>query len=183
MKKIIALALAAVMAVSMVACGGSKDETPAYDVAEVRATIEAAAPVRMSTPIDDEYMSYLGIDAELYETYAGSYCPVMPGVDIIVVVQAKEGKVEDVEAALQAQKDYIVRANENYVGALLEKAKAGRLVVKGNYVALVIGGDEILVEDEGVDAAYAPIDTAIDAALPPFYFCKNRVKVLSPCQI
>ena len=35
----------------------------------------------------------------------------------------------------------------------LEKAKAGRIVVKGNYVVLAILGDAIVVEDEGVDAA------------------------------
>ncbi len=164
MKKIIALAMAAVMAVSMVACGGGEEEKPAYDVNEVLATIEAAAPVRMSTPVDEMYMEYLQIDADMYEAFAGSYCPIMPGVDIIVVVQAKDGKVEDVKAALQAHKDYIVRSNENYVGALLDKAEAGRLVEKGNYVLLVIGGDEILVEDQGVDAAYEPIDKAIDEA-------------------
>ncbi|MBQ5325633.1 MAG: hypothetical protein J6K80_00385, partial [Oscillospiraceae bacterium] len=60
MKKIIAFALAAVMAVSMVACGGG-EETPAYDVNEVLTTIETASPVRMSTPVDDMYMEYLGI--------------------------------------------------------------------------------------------------------------------------
>ena len=164
MKKLFALAMAAVMAVSMVACGGDKTDAPAYDVNEVLTTIETASPVRMSTPVDETYMEYLGISADMYEAFAGSYCPIMPGVDIIVVVQAKDGKVEDVKAALQAQKDYIVASNENYVGSLLEKAEAGRIVEKGNYVLLVIGGDEIVVEDQGIDVAYQPIDAAIDEA-------------------
>ncbi|MBR5520560.1 MAG: DUF4358 domain-containing protein [Oscillospiraceae bacterium] len=163
MKKIIAFMMAAIMAVSMVACGGG-ESAPAYDVNEVLTTIETASPVRMSTPVDEMYMEYLGISADMYDAYAGSYCPVMPGVDIILVVQAKDGKVADVKTALQAQKDYIVASNENYVGSLLEKAEAGRIVEKGNYVLLVIGGDEIVVEDQGIDVAYEPIDAAIEEA-------------------
>ena len=163
MKKLFALALAAVMAVSMVACGGGED-TPAYDVNEVLATIEEAAPVRMSTPVDEEYMNFIGIDAEMYNTFAGSYCPITPGVDVIIVVEAKDGKVEDVKAALEARRNEIFAANENYVGALRDKAEAGRVVVKGNYAVLVIGGDEIVVEDQGVEKAYEPIDADIDAA-------------------
>ena len=163
MKKIIAMALAAVLAVSMVACGGS-EETATYDVAAVAKTIEDANPIRMSTPVDEFYMEFIGIDAEMYESYAGSYCPITPGVDVILVVEAKDGKVEDVKAKLQQRKDEIVAANENYVGALLDKAEAGRLVEKGNYVVLVIAGDEIVVEDQGVEKAYEPVDAAIDEA-------------------
>ena len=163
MKKIIAMALAAVLAVSMVACGGG-EETATSDVAAVAKTIEDANPIRMSTPVDEFYMEFIGIDAEMYESYAGSYCPITPGVDVILVVEAKDGKVEDVKAKLQQRKDEIVAANENYVGALLDKAEAGRLVEKGNYVVLVIAGDEIVVEDQGVEKAYEPVDAAIDEA-------------------
>ena len=163
MKKFMAMAMAAVLSLSLVACGGG-EEAATYDVAEVLTTIEAAAPVRMSTPVDDEYMSFIGIDAEMYETYAGSYCPIMPGVDLILIVEAKDGKVADVEAALTARKNEIVAANENYVGALLEKAKAGRIVVKGNYAVLVIAGDDMVIEDQGVEKAYEPVDAAIEEA-------------------
>ena len=52
----------------------------------------------------------------------------------------------------------IVSANKNYVDVLLEKAKAGRIVVKGNYVALIIAGDEAVIEEKGVDVAYSYID-------------------------
>ena len=100
----------------------------------------------------------------MYEAYAGSYCPITPGVDVIMVVEAKEGKVEDVKAKLEQRKAEIVAANENYVGSLLEKAKEGRIVVKGNVVVLVIAGDEMVVEDQGVAKAYEPVDAAIEEA-------------------
>ena len=174
MKKVISFVLAAVMALSMVACGGG-EEAASYDVAAVAKTIEDANPIRMSTPIDEFYMAFIGFGEVDFETgdytlsdnvksFAGSYCPITPGVDVILVVDAKDGKAEDVKAVLEARKAEIVAANENYVGSLLEKAKAGRVVVKGDVVVLVIAGDEMVVEDQGVEKAYEPVDAAIEEA-------------------
>ena len=163
MKKIISFALAAVMALSMVACGGG-EEAKSYDVAAVAKTIEDANPIRMSTPIAQDYIDFIGLSEDMYEAYAGSYCPITPGVDVIMVVEAKDGKVEDVKAKLEQRKAEIVAANENYVGSLLDKAKEGRIVVKGNVVVLVIAGDEMVVEDQGVSKAYEPVDAAIEEA-------------------
>lgn len=163
MKKVISFVLAAVMALSMVACGGG-EEAVSYDVAAVAKTIEDANPIRMSTPIAQDYIDFIGLSEDMYEAYAGSYCPITPGVDVIMVVEAKEGKVEDVKAKLEQRKAEIVAANENYVGSLLEKAKEGRIVVKGNVVVLVIAGDEMVVEDQGVAKAYEPVDAAIEEA-------------------
>lgn len=163
MKKVISFVLAAVMALSMVACGGG-EEAATYDVAAVAKTIEDANPIRMSTPIAQDYIDFIGMGEDLYEAYAGSYCPITPGVDVILVVEAKEGKVEDVKAIMEARKAEIVAANENYVGALLDKAQAGRIVVKGNYAVLVIAGDDMVVEDQGVEKAYEPVDAAIEEA-------------------
>lgn len=177
MKKIIALALAAILALgAFTACSSddsssqsqSQSETPAYDVARIHKTIEDANPIRMSTAIDETYMEYLSttssLSSDMYDAYSGAYCPVSPGVDIILVVQAKDGKADDVAAALTEIKDNIYAANENYVGALKDKAEAGRVVTKGNYVVLVIAGDEIVVEEEGVEKAYEPVDEAINKA-------------------
>ncbi len=167
MKKIFALALAAVMAISMVACGGGEDKEVAYDVSEIASTIEATNPIRMSTPIDDVYMEYLasyGLNADMYTAFAGSYCPVTPGVDIILAVEAAEGKVEEVKAVMESIKADKVARNENYIGAELEKAKAARIVVEGDVAVLVIAGDQVVVEDEGVEKAYEPVDAAIAEA-------------------
>ena len=163
MKKIISFVLAAVMALSMVACSGG-EEAKSYDVAAVAKTIEDANPIRMSTPIAQDYIDFIGLSEDMYEAYAGSYCPITPGVDVIMVVEAKDGKVEDVKAKLEQRKAEIVAANENYVGSLLDKAKEGRIVVKGNVVVLVIAGDEMVVEDQGVAKAYEPVDAASEEA-------------------
>ncbi|MEG1783110.1 MAG: DUF4358 domain-containing protein [Oscillospiraceae bacterium] len=183
MKKIIALALALTLCLSLFAGCSKKDDSSSpdqgsstpntvsgseeasdYDVAKMLATIEEAAPVRMSTVVDDEYMTFVGLDKTLYKSYAGSYCPVTPGVDVILIVEAQEGKVSEVETILTQKRDDIFKANENYVGALKDKAGAGRIKTKGNIVVLVIGGDETVVTDQGVEKAYEPIDKAIDEA-------------------
>lgn len=176
MKKFIALALAAILAMAaFTACGGDdsssqsqSSEKPAYDVAAVHKTIEDANPVNEAKPVEDTYMEYLStisnLTPDMYDAYSGSYCPVSPGVDIILVVQAKAGMAEDVAAALTEVKDSIYAANENYPGVLKDKAEAGRVVTKGDYVVLVIAGDETVVEDEGVEKAYEPVDAAIDEA-------------------
>ena len=169
MKKFMAIALSALMAMSVfTACGGDEGEkqpeAPAYDVAKVLETIETAAPVSNSTAVNEEYMDFIGIDAEMYDAYAGSYCPMTPGVDIILVVQAKEDKVADVETALTNRRDEIYNANENYPGPLTDKAQAGRIVVKGNYVVLAIAGNDEVVEAEGAEKAYEVVDAAIDEA-------------------
>ena len=88
MKKVISFVLAAVMALSMVACGGGED-AKSYDVAAVAKTIEDTNPIRMSTPIAQDYVDFIGLSEDMYEAYAGSYCPLTPGVDVIMVVEAK----------------------------------------------------------------------------------------------
>ena len=115
MKKFIALALSVVLALSMVACGGREDNASSYDVAKIATTIEDANPIRMSTPIDEFYMAFIGFGEVDFETgdytlsdnfksFAGSYCPITPGVDIILAVEAAEGKVEEVKSILEAKK-------------------------------------------------------------------------------
>lgn len=167
MKKFIALALSAVLALSaFTACGGSdkkdKVETPAYDVVKVAETVKEAANMTNPLEIDDEYMSFIGMDSELYEKYSGVYCT--PGVDIILAVQAKDGKIEDVKEVLTKRRDEVYHTNENYGGVVTEKAKEGRVVVKGNFAVLAIAGDDAVIESEGAAKAYEPIDKAIDEA-------------------
>ncbi len=63
------------------------------------------------------------------------------------------------KAALEGYRDGLVAQWENYKDEFpvgYEQTKAGRVVVKGDYVVLAIAG-------EGVD--YAEIDTAISDAL------------------
>ncbi len=167
MKKIIALTFALILSLAVfTACSSNdnKNDEPTYDVNKVYEKISSVATVENASEVNEEYMNYINIDKDMYDAYKGSYCPITPGVDIVIVVQAKDGKAADVEKALTARRDEIFRANENYPGANRDKAEAGRVVVKGNYVVLVIAGDPSVCEAEGAEKAYEPIDKAIDEA-------------------
>ena len=53
---------------------------------------------------------------------------------------------------------------ERYLQDQFEKAEAGRVVVKGNYVVLAILGDNEVIINDGVEKAYEAVDAAIDEA-------------------
>ncbi len=167
MKKIFALALAAVMAFSMVACGGSEDNTPAYDVNKIVETISADVPVAMAGTVDEAFMEYLntfGLTADMYDAYAGYYSQAMISVDFLLAIQAKDGKVADVKTVMEAIKADKAASQENYLQDQYEKALNARIIEKGNVVLLAILGDPIVIADEGVDKAYEPVDAAIEKA-------------------
>ena len=156
---IFALALAL-----LTACGGG-EETPSYDVNEVLNTITTAVPIAMPGEIpESELEMIMGLSSEDYVSYAGQMCMAMVSADRVVVIEAAEGKIDAVTEALETFKQSAVAQFELYLPDQYEKAQAGRIVVKGNYVVLAILGDAIVVEDEGVDAAYVPVDAAIDEA-------------------
>lgn len=169
MKKIFALAFTLCLALTAFTACGAKEEKPssqpttsAYDVTEILATIEEAAPVRNAAEVGTDYLAWLGIKPETYTNFAGSYCSVTPGVDIILVVEANDGQTDDIKAAMEARKAAIIGENENYDEYYTKKADAGRVVVKGNYVVLAIAGNAETVDQ--LDGAYAEVDKAIDKA-------------------
>ena len=161
MKKIIAMILS--LSMLLVACGSDEPAAETtYDVNEVLTAITDVTEIANETVVDDMYMDFIGLTEDIVKSYAGVFCSVTPGVDIALVVEAQDGKLEDVKAAMQENLDYIYSSNENYPGPLRDKAEAGKIVSEGNIVILVIAGDVAVVESEGVEAAYAPIDTAIE---------------------
>ena len=173
MKKIIALALSAVLALSMVACGGS-DTTS--NVSEIADTIKNSTINDCTGTIDEYYMAFLGfgeIDyatdeytlSDEFKSFAGYYSERMPGVDIILAVEAADGRVEDVKAKLQQRIDQTAATYENYASdGYYNKVTAARLVVKGNVVVLAIAGDMDILSEQGIEAVYEPVDAAIEEA-------------------
>ena len=84
--------------------------------------------------------------------------------DCVVVIEAADGKIHTVKAALENTKQSIVNSFELYLPDQFEKAKAGRIVVKGNYAVLAIAGDNETIADKGVEEAYKAVDAAIEEA-------------------
>lgn len=163
MKKIVTLALALCLAAaSLTGCGSS---SPTYNIKDIMSAIEAVAPVTMPADMDDEFLKGIyGLDMADVEEYVGKYSNVNVSSDEILIVKAAKGKVDTVKAACEARRDAKASGCEMYLPDQYEKAKAGRIVVKGDYVIFVIAGDSATITDEGAEKAYAPIDEAIDKA-------------------
>ncbi|MFV0497744.1 MAG: DUF4358 domain-containing protein [Candidatus Fimivivens sp.] len=155
MKKVLSLFLAAVFMLSVTACGGQKnvsgtikDDKSLQDVFD---TIDAKfnekydyeyGAVTMKMPVDDKYLSdFADLDASAYDEYAGGVSMSMTNSDALFAVKAKEGKVEVVQQALEKRLADITAQYEFYgVNGSYDRAQAGEVYVKGNYVFLIIVG-------------------------------------------
>ena len=158
MKRFAAFALTLVLCVGLFSGFGSEAN---YNVADVASAIEAVAAIDNPTDFtDDDLTLDMSLDMEAaVEEYAGQRTKTNGAPGAVLVVKAKAGQAETVKAALEGYRDGLVAQWENYKDEFpvgYEQTKAGRVVVKGDYVVLAIAG-------EGVD--YAEIDTAISDAL------------------
>ncbi len=156
MKKILSLALAVVFLLTATACGSQKnapgtikDDKSLQDVldavdAKFNEKYEGdygAVPMKM--PIDDQYLAdFAELDSTVYDEYAGAVAGIMLRSDALFAVKAKEDKVEAVQQALEKRLVDITAQFEFYpVSGSYDRAKAGEVYTKGNYVFLIIVGD------------------------------------------
>ena len=102
----------------------------------------------MPEMLEDTY----GITADLYDDYMGEVPMISVNVDTLLVIKAKEGKVEDVKAALDTYRDNLIADTMQYpmnVG----KIQASQVEVIGNYVCFIqLGADTMEASEQGDDA-------------------------------
>ena len=105
----------------------------------------------MPAAVDDQLLEeQLGISPDLYESYKGEIAGMMTNCDMLIVVKAKEGKVEDVKTALEAAKKAQAAQFENYpVMANDVRIEDSKVVENGRYVALLMVG--VLTDDNESD--------------------------------
>lgn len=94
-----------------------------------------------------------GVDPADIEEYYGEYSAVNTSADHIIGLKVKDGKVDAVRQALEARKEEIVKNFEEYLPDQYEKAQAGQIIQKGNYLFLVIAGDSEKGYDSEMDRA------------------------------
>ena len=93
-----------------------------------------------------------GVSADLYDAYLGE-CPMISvNVDTLLIIHAKDGKVEEVENALNTYRDNLVNDTMQYP-MNLGKIQASRVERIGDYVCFVqLGADTSSVEEQGDEA-------------------------------
>ncbi len=168
MKKIIAIVLAALSVVAFAACG-KKDDAPKPGTLKEGETIESVleavdakfsdrygsdyAAVAMGMPVDDAYLSdFLELDSSAYDEYAGNVSMSMTNSDAFFVIKAKEGQVEAVQQALEKRLSDLKAQYEFYpVSGSYDRAMAGEVYVKGDYVFLIVVGVLEDMDEEAPD--------------------------------
>lgn len=174
LKKFLSLLLCGVMAVTMFAsCGSKKEEAPGSSAPaadpvptataeEVFAAIDAAfvdafgelgatgAISNMPMDVDDTVLSEkFGIDPADVESYKGQIAGMMTNCDMLVVVKAKEGKLDAVLAGLEKGKNDQFAQFEFYPVAGNDlRLEASKIVTNGDYAALLMVG---VVDEDAPD--------------------------------
>ncbi len=120
-------------------------------------------PIGNSIELDETTLSEkFHITADMAESYAGCIAGMMTNCDELVVVQAKDGQIDAVKAALQQA---LNEQNEAFGWYLVmyngERLDAAKVVVKGNYAALLLVG----VSPENVEDEEETIDFSDDVAM------------------
>lgn len=149
MKKLTSLVLAAVLALSLVACGnsnnnngGSADKAFSADLTEFYGTLFQSEDGPMMMEITDDMWEYNfpGLDAvELKQCvlYTAAISAVAAEVDMVEVANADD--VETVKAIFQQRIDDQVAGGAWYPATIEVWEKNSEIVVIDNYVCLFVG--------------------------------------------
>ena len=179
-RRIACMLLMSTLVLSVTACGGKQENGAAsatqesgMTVAEetTQAPISAAdakkalqsAKKAVTDALGDNYWpdseipeemlnDTFGVSADLYDAYLGEAPMISVNVDTLLIIHAKDGKVEDVENALNAYRDHLVNDTMQYP-MNLGKIQASRIERVGDYVCFVqLGADTSAAEEQGDEA-------------------------------
>lgn len=102
-----------------------------------------------------ELESKTGITEDMYVDFLAEKQLMDTHIDTMIIINAKEAHVGDVEAALERYRENVIEENRNYPQNLC-KAEASRMETIENYVCFVqLGADTTIVADKGEDEIIA----------------------------
>lgn len=155
MKRVLSLLLSVVLVLAFSACGSKKNVSGTIkdgkSLQEVIDSVNAKfkekygedyGAVAMSMPVEAQYLSdFLDLDSSAYDEFAGGVSMSMTNSDSFFAIKAKEEKVEVVQQAVEKRLSELITQYEYYpVSGSLERAQAGEVYVKGDYVFLIVVG-------------------------------------------
>lgn len=103
-------------------------------------TVADAAGVAYGMKADQEALSMYGIDGSNFETVTGFF-PMITSPDTVIIGKVADGKLDAAKEALEAQRALTQQNFEQYLPEPLERAKNGQIVTSGDYIMLIISGD------------------------------------------
>ena len=128
-------------------------------IQDVIMELEENLGISMPEKLDQQSLQEVfGLNPDDIEEYYGEYSAVNTSADHIIGVKVKDGKVDEVKSALESHKQEIVDNFEEYLPDQYDKAQAGKIIQKGNYLFLVIAGDSEKGYDSEMNRAQHIID-------------------------
>lgn len=128
-------------------------------IQDVIMELEENLGITMPEKLDQQSLQEVfGLNPDNIEEYYGEYSAVNTSADHIIGVKVKDGKVDEVKSALESHKQEIVDNFEEYLPDQYDKAQAGKIIQKGNYLFLVIAGDSEKGYDSEMNRAQHIID-------------------------
>ncbi|MCI9336376.1 MAG: DUF4358 domain-containing protein [Lachnospiraceae bacterium] len=105
------------------------------------------------------------ITSDMYDDYLAEMPMISTNVDTLLIVKAKDDKVEAVQSAVEAYREARVNDSMQYP-MNIGKVQASRIETIGNYVIFVqLGGDTQKVMDDGDEAVIAMCQEVNDRAI------------------
>ncbi|MGL5576710.1 MAG: DUF4358 domain-containing protein [Sarcina sp.] len=154
MKKLVVGALVAIIVGgTFVGCGAEKPstETSGQEAVKIDVTTSVAGlvekfPIRMPMDVTDQDLKDVyKINMDNMNSYAMKQCGMTPGIDVIGIFEAKEGKVEEVKKDLQKILD--TKKQAAYLPPEMEALENAKIINNGNYVGIFL----VQGEEEGVN--------------------------------
>ena len=128
-------------------------------IQDVIMELEENLGITMPEKLDQQSLQEVfGLNPDDIEEYYGEYSAVNTSADHIIGVKVKDGKVDEVKSALESHKQEIIDNFEEYLPDQYDKAQAGKIIQKGNYLFLVIAGDSEKGYDREMNRAQHIID-------------------------
>ena len=151
MKRILIFALVLTMALSLAACSGKADDNK-KDATDVTMTAQeileslkkslGSSWTSDTAETEDRISSYWGLDMGQIESWAAECSSNSSlNMDCAVVLQVKDGYAQDAAALLQTGYEQTLNYARMY-NMDLQRVLQARLFVNGNYVALIIEGEQ-----------------------------------------
>lgn len=156
MKKILSLILAAVMALTLSACGGGKtpDKTTTLRegvtlqslVAQLAEQYQMASYMELGS---EELATLLELNASSIAEGYGLVAMMNVSADHIIAIKASEGNTQTVIDALQNRLKFEQDTFSQYLPGVYEKTLEGKVINIGDYVFLfILGRDDISYSEE-----------------------------------
>ena len=165
-KKIVSILMAAMLAVSMTACGGNKDNATGTAQEQVKDINMTELHQKVKEAYGEDYLpsmsldetfikDLLGLTTDMYEEIIAEMPAVSVHIDTFVAVKAKEGQADAVETALNAYRDAQINDTMMYPANAV-KIQGSQVVRHGDYVFFVcLGTIPMEIQEQGDEAMLA----------------------------